>query len=190
MKKKIVVFLFDGFSDWEISYVTPEIHKSNNYELIFFSKSNKTVRSMGGLEITPTTTLSNLDIDTLHMLILPGGIAWEKKENQEISSLIREVYEKGKIIAGICAATVYLAQLGLLDNLNHTSNGLRYLKNMAPEYLGEENYQDRFVVKDKHLITATGTAPIEFAREVFKTLELFDDLNIDKWFHLFKYGGR
>ena len=30
MKKKIFVFLFDGFSDWEISYLTPEINKRQN----------------------------------------------------------------------------------------------------------------------------------------------------------------
>lgn len=24
MKKKIIVYLFDGFSDWEIAYFTPE----------------------------------------------------------------------------------------------------------------------------------------------------------------------
>ena len=38
MKKKIFVFLFDGFSDWEISYVTPEIHKKENFEFVFFGR--------------------------------------------------------------------------------------------------------------------------------------------------------
>lgn len=33
---KICVFLFNGFSDWEISYLTPEINKSKEIELIYF----------------------------------------------------------------------------------------------------------------------------------------------------------
>lgn len=49
MRKKIFVFLFDGFSDWEIAYLSPEIKKSNTFELVYFSKDGKPVRSMGGI---------------------------------------------------------------------------------------------------------------------------------------------
>jgi len=188
MKKKIYVFLFDGFSDWEISYLTPEINKSEQFELVYFSKNGDLVTSMGGLQVKPTTSLADLDLEDIDMLILPGGSAWEKGENSEIDNITNSLFEKGKPIAAICAATAYLSQLGILDDLKHTSNDLYYLKGVAPNYSGEENYQNSFAVTDKNVITANGIASIEFAREVFKLIELFNDENLEKWFQLFKNG--
>jgi hypothetical protein len=53
MKKKIYIFLFEGFSDWEIAYLTPEIKKNEEFDLIYFSKYGKSVVSMGGLSVSP-----------------------------------------------------------------------------------------------------------------------------------------
>ncbi len=188
MKKNIYVFIFDGFSDWEISYLTPEINKSEQFELVYFSKNGKTITSMGGLQIKPTTSLNEINFKDIDMLILPGGPAWEKGENEEIIKLTKDVSEKGKPIAAICAATAYLGQLGLLNDLKHTSNDLNYLKGVAPKYCGDENYQNSLAITDRNIITANGIAPIEFAKEIFKTIELYNDNDIEKWFQLFKNG--
>ena len=51
MIKKIYVFLFDGFSDWEIAYLTPEINKHKNFKLVYFSSGSGMVTSMGGLQV-------------------------------------------------------------------------------------------------------------------------------------------
>jgi len=122
------------------------------------------------------------------MLILPGGTAWEKGENKELNPLTKAFFEKAKPIAAICAATAYLGQLGLLNNLQHTSNDLQYLKAVAPQYRGESNYVNTMAVTGQHVITAKGVAPIEFAREIFEKLELFPKDYIEKWFQLFKNG--
>jgi putative intracellular protease/amidase len=188
MEKRIFVFLFDGFSDWEISYLTPEINKSEQFDLVYFSKNGNLITSMGGLQTTPTTSLNELKFEDVDMLILPGGDAWEKGENAEVEKLTKDIFEKRKPIAAICAATTYLGQLGLLNDLKHTSNDLNYLKGIAPKYCGDENYQNSLVFTDKNIITANGIAPIEFAREIFKTIGLYSDDNIEKWYQLFKNG--
>ena len=186
--KKIFVFLFNGFSDWEISYLTPEINKSNKFELVYFSVDGNPVASMGGLQVMPTISLRELNSDEVSMLILPGGTAWEKGENKEIGNLTLELFKSGKSIASICAATSFLGQLGLLNHLKHTSNDLYYLKAVAPEYKGEINYQNTLAVRGKNIITANGIAPIEFAKEIFKRIELKTDEELEKWFQLFKNG--
>jgi putative intracellular protease/amidase len=188
MKKKIYVFLFDGFSDWEISFLTPEINKSEKFDLVYFSKNGTQVKSMGGLQIIPTTSLNEFKLEDIDLLILPGGTAWEKGENTEIEELTKSVSERGKSIAAICAATTYLGQLGLLNDLKHTSNDLNYLKGIAPKYCGDKNYKNSLAVTDKNIITANGIAPIEFAREIFITIGLYNEDNIEKWFQLFKNG--
>jgi hypothetical protein len=59
---------------------------------------------------------------------------------------------------------------------------------MAPEYKGEKLYQSNLSVTDKNIITANGFSPIEFAREIFKEIELKNEKDIEKWFQLFKNG--
>lgn len=186
--KKIFVFLFNGFSDWEISYFTPEINKSSKVELVYFSIDGNPVTSMGGLQVMPSLSLEDLKPDEVSMLILPGGTAWEKGGNKGIVHLTQELFRTEKTIASICAATSFLAQLGMLNNLKHTTNDLYYLKAVAPEYKGEINYQNTLAVRDKNIITANGIAPIEFAKEIFKNIELKTDEELEKWFQLFKNG--
>lgn len=188
IKKEIYVFLFDGYSDWEISYLTPEINKNEKFKLVYFSENGNVVTSMGGLQVKPTTSLDKLKFEEIDLLILPGGTAWEKGENKKIEKITTDLFEAGKPIAAICAATTFLGQLGLLNDLKHTSNDLNYLKGIAPKYCGDENYQNSLAVTDRNIITANGIAPIEFAREIFKTIGLYTDDNIEKWYQLFKNG--
>ena len=49
-------------------------------------------------------------------------------------------------------------------------------------------FQTQRTIRDHHIITASGIASIEFAREIFKVLELFDEPAIEKWYQLFKHG--
>ena len=187
-KKSIYIFLFDGFSDWEISYLTPELEKSEKIELKYFSSDGKNVKSMGGLIITPHYSIDQIDFSEILALILPGGLAWETNSINGIDKLVEKLHAENKSIGAICGATIYLGQKGYLDHIKHTSNALFYLQNFAKDYKGENNYKDELVVKDKNLITANGIAPIEFAREIFKTIELHSETDIEKWFQLFKNG--
>ncbi len=187
-KQQVLIFLFDGFSDWEIAFLTPEINKSEHFELLTCSTDGKAVTSMGGLQVMPTTALNKVNPNAISLLILPGGTAWEKGENRAIDQFTMEVVNNGIAVAAICAATTRLGQLGLLNNRQHTSNDLNYLKAIVPTYNGEANYQTALAVSDKNIITACGIAPIEFAREVFKTLNLYNDKQLEQWFQLFKNG--
>ena len=186
MKKKVFVFLFDGFSDWEIAYLTPEINKSEKHEMIYFSIDGNSVTSMGGLHVKPQYSHIEVHPSEVDMLILPGGEAWEKGENRELDKLVLDLNKSRKSIGAICAATTYLGKLGLLETVNHTSNDLNYLKAIAQNYKGEKYYQNAPAFTDSNIITASGLAPIEFAREVFKKIELFDDSTLAQWFVLFK----
>lgn len=188
MKKKIYVYLFDGYSDWEIAYLTPEINKSDNHQLIYLAADGHSVTSMGGLHVKPTSLPEEIDARAVDLLILPGGEAWERKEMAAIGKLVRELDNREQPMAAICAATTFLGKAGMLDTIKHTSNDLNYLQAIAPAYRGQRHYQHTLAVTDKNIITANGIAPIEFAREVFKMIDLYDEANLEKWFQLFKNG--
>jgi len=186
--KNIYILLFDGFSDWEISYLAPELKKSEKINLKYFSIDGLEINSVGGLKITPDLSIKELNLDNTTALILPGGSAWEKKSIKGIDKLVETLYSQNKIIAAICSATTFLGEKGYLDNIKHTSNAIDYLKFIAPEYKGEKKYQSDLAVTDKNIITANGFSPIEFSREIFKSINLKSEEDIEKWFQLFKNG--
>ena len=188
MKKQVLIFLFDGYSDWEISYITPELCKRTEYEVIYFSIDGKPVVSMGRLNVLPGKSLNDVDANAAEILILPGGYAWEKCELTEVDDLAKTMATNGKTIAAICGATIRLAQLGLLDSVKHTSNVLFYLKQMAPKYKGDVNYVEAEAVADQNIITAGGIYPIDFAKAILTKLDSTNETAINKWFQLFKHG--
>jgi putative intracellular protease/amidase len=122
------------------------------------------------------------------MIIVPGGPAWEKKKHREIIPDLKNYILKDGKIAAICSATTLLGDMGVLDTVKHTSNAKSYLQHYVPAYQGGNNYMEEAAVRDKNIITATGTAPVEFAREIFKALSLMNDGKIEEWFQLFKNG--
>ncbi len=81
-----------------------------------------------------------------------------------------EALELGAMVAAICGATAGLANNGYLNSRKHTSNDLAYMKMVCPHYKGEPFYEIEPAVSDENLVTASGTAPLEFAREVLKKI--------------------
>ena len=126
--KTIYLFLFDGYSDWEPSYVSVEMNKSTTHQLKTFSIDNKPVKSAGGLTIQTDCVLAQVNPIEAEMVIIPGGSAWEQGKYREIIPLVTELNRQHKAIAAICSGTLLLADAGLLDTVNHTSNADFYLK--------------------------------------------------------------
>ena len=187
-KPTVCLFVFEGFSDWEPSYALSELNRSGEFAVQTFGITMEPVKSMGGLTVMPDTTIDDDALQHAAMLVLPGGEALERNKCREILPMLEKVYENNIPVAAICAATGLLADLGLLDDIKHTSNALLYLKKVSGWYNGEEYYVEENAVADRNIITAGGVYPIEFAREIFKMLELYSCEKIEKWYQLFKNG--
>jgi len=192
MKKTVLLFVFDGFADWEPTYALVGINKSNSYNIKTIAIDKSPVKSMGGvsifpdLDFLPDTDLKDIDPSNTAMLILPGGGAWEEKTNESIAPLVVHCIENGIPVAAICGATVFLADLGVLNTLDHTSNDLGYLQALSSEYQGDSFYQHRPAVSGGQVITASGTAPIGFAEAIFEMLEIAHHDQVKSWFHYFQ----
>jgi putative intracellular protease/amidase len=183
------LFLFEGFADWEPAIVTAGLNTYSDFEIRTFSVDGKSVKSMGNLTINPDLRLEDVKISDFDLIILPGGNKWEEGGNTEISQLIKNTFNSGKTIAAICAATTFLAKLGLYSHINHTSNGLDYLKKQVPEYAGDSRYINKPCVMDKNIITANGAAMIEFAYNIFERFGIMKNEELVWWLNLYKSGG-
>ncbi|MDX8344567.1 type 1 glutamine amidotransferase family protein [Rossellomorea sp. YZS02] len=187
--KKVLVFLTDGFADWEASYVTAELNKSwTGYEVQTVAIDKDPKVSMGGLKVLPDYSMDDV-LPDFHMLIMPGGTTWREEKNQKIQKLVKECFDKNISVAAICDATTFLGMNGFLDHHKHTGNSLPYLKEGAPEYRGEEHYITTPSVRDNGLVTANGTAALEFSRNILLELNVGDEKGIQNWYEHFKKGS-
>jgi putative intracellular protease/amidase len=129
-------------------------------------------------------------ITTIHpensdLVLLPGADTWLNLEQGPVISRIAGFLGNGITVAAICGATLGLANAGLLDNRRHTSNDLTALKMFCPNYRGECFYVNEPAVTDGNLITASGLAPVEFAYQVFRKLDVMTPATLEAWHGLF-----
>ncbi|PAD35798.1 type 1 glutamine amidotransferase family protein [Terribacillus saccharophilus] len=190
MKKTVLIFLTDQYADWEVSYVAAELQAPHSeYQVKTVTLDGKPVSSIGGFKVLPDYSLAETKTIDFHMLILPGGNTWRQPETVPVKELVAHCVANNIPVAAICDATVFLGRYGFLEGRKHTSNTLEYLKEGAPIYTGEEDYIDAQSVRDGNLITANGTAPLEFAQDILKLLAVQEDEKIDRWYRFFKEGS-
>jgi putative intracellular protease/amidase len=188
-RSAVHVLLFDGFADWEPAYALAELRRSGKRDVVVVGFNSKPVLSMGGLRVLPDRSLVEVTPDQIGLLILPGGDVWEAGDYPEplLSALLRQLNASGVPIAAICGATFSLARAGLLNDRRHTSTVPGDL-NAVPEYSGASHYVTAPAVTDRGVITASGLASVDFAREVFAMLGVFSIADRATWFDMYKSG--
>lgn len=192
MKNKTVLFvLLDQYADWECAYLMTALQgrvldKTSPYEVKTVS-TQKTIRSIGGLTVIADYLIDEAPSDYAG-LVLVGGMAWRGEDAKRILPLAKDAYDRGIVLGAICDATVFLGMNGLLNEKKHTSNRLDDLSEAAGErYTGSSNYISEQAVRDGHLITANGTAALDFTKEVLTALDAYpaDYIeNNDKFYRL------
>src|SRR6266550_6829296 len=185
--RAIYLLVVEGFADWEPAHAVAELRRHGGYRVETVGLNRDPVISMGGLRITPSRTIDELDMNDVAAFILPGGDRWENMPMEaELQSALKRLDARKVPIAAICAATVAIARLGLLRGRQHTSNGLKYLQSQVPEYREAQNYVDAPAVRDRGLITASGIADVEFARELFEELDMLSPNGRAAWADIFR----
>ena len=191
--KKVYLYVFNTMSDWEYGYLIAELNSGRYFKkdlaplkVITVGANKEIITTMGGLSIKPDISLDECNFDSKDLVILPGGNTWGEAIHQPILKKIGEALKLGTIVVAICGATEGLANMGYLDSRKHTSNSLEYIKMVCPNYKGENFYEMGPAVSDVNLVTASGIAPLEFAVEVLKILDVFAPDTLRSWYNLHK----
>jgi len=188
MKPKAYFLVFDGLADWELAHALCEINKSGKFDVVSVGFSAKPVTTMGGLKLSPDITLDKATPAGAGIFMLPGGDMWERESHEDLKTLLRRLHAEKVPIGAICGATLEVARAGLTKNILHTSNSKDYLKAVVAGYSDENFYVDELAVADQNVITASGLGCVEFAREVIKQLNLYNETDTRTWFEMFKHG--
>ncbi|KAB2352391.1 DJ-1/PfpI family protein [Actinomadura rudentiformis] len=182
------VAVYDTLADWEVGHAIAHIRSElgqrdpGRFDVKTVAERLDPVTTVGGMRILPDLVLDDLDPGGSAMLILPGAYTWENG-NHAFASKAHDFLAAGVPVAAICGATAGLARAGLLDDRDHTSSAPEFLA--ATGYAGAARYRDAPAVTDGHLITASPTAPVEFAREILDLLGVYEPDVLDAWYRLY-----
>jgi putative intracellular protease/amidase len=194
-QQRVYVYVQDTWSDWEAGYVMAELNSGRFFKnqdeplpVKTVALTKDPITTMGGVSITPDLTLRAVTVESSAMLILVGGDTWQDPKHQLVVEKVKMLLDAGSNVAAICGATSALAEAGLFDDRPHTSNGLQYLKMVAPHYKGDKYYKDERAVFDGNLITASSAGPLQFARYILERLDVFSDEALEAWYNYFDTG--
>jgi len=191
-QRTVHLAVYDGLADWEAALAVAHINNGSwqrnpgRFRVQTVGASLEPVTTMGGLTVRPDLALDALAPASSAMLILPGADSWLSGGNSEFAAKAAEFLAARVPVAGICGATAGLAAAGVLDDRRHTSNAREFLA--ATGYAGGPRYCDVPAVTDGDLITASGTAPVELAREVLARLDLYGPDVLASWYKLYGLG--
>jgi len=185
--RAVYLLVVEGFADWEPAHAVAELRRHGRYRVESVGLTPAPVRSMGGITVLPSKTVSDVDPSDVAVFMLPGGDRWEQAPVEpELEALLKALDARNVPIAAICAATVAIATMGLLRGRRHTSNGLEYLRSHVPGYAEADAYVDLPAVRDRKLITASGLGDVEFARELLEELDVLSAEDRALWAQIFR----
>lgn len=190
--KIIYHYILNTMADWETGLAIAELNTQRffsnpkEFKVKTFALTKEPVKTMGGLTILPDADISEVKKKEAAIMILPGAEEWQQPEHGQVLELAGNFMAAGIPVAAICGATEALAQKGMLDDVEHTSNGLEVLKMTCPGYKGEAHYKDELAVTDGNLITAGSSSAVAFAYHILKKLDTTKPDILEHWYGYFE----
>lgn len=195
MSNEILYILLPDYAAHEVVYLSQAV-ASDEYALKENPKYvNKVVaptlepvKSIGGFLTLPDYSFESIP-DDYAALVLIGGFGWATPVAEPVAPIVRNAIARGKIVGAICNAASFMAKCGFLNNVRHTGNGLEQLKLWGGEnYANPEGYANVQAVSDKNIVTANGSASLEFAKELLLLLENDTPERIEMYYQFNKQG--
>ena len=163
----VMIIASSKFRDEEFK-IPYDLFRAEGAKVVIASSSLRESVGMLGLKVRPEKLLSQIDIDSFDALILVGGIgATEYWNNKTVHRLLKEAFNKGKVIGAICISPVTLANAGILKGKRATVWPTEASRLRAKGAI----YTGKGVERDGDIITANGPQSASaFADEVIKAL--------------------
>lgn len=187
--KEVLFVLLHEFAEWETTPLAAAINQSEAFCVKTVSTSLTPIRSIGGFSVNPDYGVNQAMKKDFAGLLLIGGNSWRTPEARRVTPLVERAIEQKALLGAICDASVYLGSLGLLNEAAHTSNQLESLKSYAGNaYTVKHLYRFQQAVRCRNIVTANGTAGLEFAKEVLLGLGAMTEANAEQWYRFYKLG--
>ena len=183
MKRKVVFVILHQFADWEYAPLAAELHSPDiggeAFEVLFASDTLDPKTSIGNIKAMPDLSIADIPEDAA-ALILVGGNSWRKPAAKVVAPVAQRFLDEGRTVGAICDAARFLGAHGLLNHHRHTVNDPSELAEESA-YTNAAGFLQQDTVRDGKLVTANGTAPYAFAREVLLALGR-EEASAQQWY--------
>lgn len=195
MKNEILYILLPDYAAHEAVYLSQAIASDEfalkehpKYVNKVVAPTLEPVKSIGGFLTLPDYSFDTMPEDYA-ALVLIGGFGWSTPAAEPVVSIVREAIGKGRIVGAICNGASFLAKHGFLNEVRHTGNGLQQLQLWGAEnYTNPEGYVNAQAVSDNNIVTANGSATLEFAKEMLLQLENDTPERVEMYYQFNKQG--
>ena len=195
MNNEILYVLLPDYAAHEVVFLAQAI-SSDEYALKenpkYINKvvapSMEPVKSIGGFQTLPDYSFDTMPYDYA-ALVLIGGFGWTTPIADQVALIVRKAIEKGKIVGAICNGASFMAKCGFLNYVKHTGNGLDQLISWGGDnYTNPDGYVHAQAVSDKNIVTANGSASLEFAKQLLLLLENDSPERVEMYYQFYKQG--
>ncbi|MEW6104412.1 MAG: DJ-1/PfpI family protein [bacterium] len=176
--KKVLLFLCNGFEEYEASVFTDVLGWSRVYGDIPVGVTTggrrPKIKGTWNFTVIPEIQIAEVKVKDYDALAIPGGFEkagfYEDAYSEDFLELIRNFDKEKKIIASICVGALPLGKSGILKGRRattyHLLDGIR--RKQLAEFEVEVLNQD--VVVDENIITSS--SPATALNVTFKLLEM------------------
>lgn len=195
MSNEILYILLPDYAAHELAYLSQAVASDDfalkenpKYVNKIVAPTLEPIKSIGGFRTLPDYSFDTMPEDYA-ALVLIGGFGWSTPVAEQLVPSVKQAVENGRIVGAICNAASFMAKHGFLNAVKHTGNGLNQLKLWGCEnYTNSEGYVHTQAVSDKNIVTANGSATLEFAKELLLLLENDTPKRIELFYQFNKQG--
>lgn len=162
----VLVPLADGFEEIEAVTIIDVLRRAGVQVTSLYLKKNQ-VTGSHGITLAADKNIDDIRASDYDCIVLPGGMPGSSnlKEDPRVISLVKEVYQAGKVTAALCAAPMVLGHAGVLNGKRATC-----FPGFEDHMTGATALPDP-VVKDGSIITGKGPGcALPFALELVAAL--------------------
>ena len=195
MNNEVLYILLPDYAAHEAVYLSQAIasdefalKENPKYVNKVVAPTMEPVKSIGGFHTLPDYSFDTMPEDYA-ALVLIGGFGWATPVADRVVPIVRRALEQGRVVGAICNAASFMAKHGLLNGIRHTGNGPDQLRLWGGDsYTNADGYINAQAVSDRNVVTANGSATLEFAREVLMLLENDTPGRIEMYYQFNKLG--
>ena len=166
--KKVVIFVERDYQDLEVWYPLLRLKEEGADVLPVGTGSSTTYTGKYGYPIEVVAAAAEISAEEVDAIIVPGGWAPDYlRRYPAVVSLVREAFDRGKIIASICHGGSLLVSAGVVDGKRLTS----FMAVKDDLVAAGADYVDEEVVRDGNLITSRTPEDLPaFCRDIISAL--------------------
>jgi len=170
--KKTAVLIYPNFSEYELTTAL-SILMQGAKPISIISVNREPVKGEAGLTVMADLTIDEVIYEEYDSLLLTGCMdIFSVLTNSLYTDFIQNISKQENFFIGsISSSPALLAKAGVLKNKNYTVGLVEEARKASGLFEGA-NYIDELIVQDENLITARGSAFIEFGIQFGKLLNL------------------